>query len=103
MTIQYGTTTPVIMCPKPPIERDRWMVRGIQIMPNKGVVAVQLVSALMDGAVPKDRKDYRMNLAWSDVSDFPVGSATTLGKVIADMVESKAKTRGLLPSEATQV
>ena len=103
MTIQYGTSTPVTMCPRPPIDRDRWMVRGIQILPGKGMVAVQLVSALMDGTVAKDRKEVRMNLTWADVNDFPVGTATTLGKVLADMVESKAKARSLLPSEATQV
>ena len=103
MSIQYGTITPVTMCPKPPVDRDRWMVRGIQMLPNKGMVAVQIVSALMDGGVAKDRKDVRMNLTWADVSDFPVGSAATLGQVIADMVESKAKARSLLPSEATQV
>ena len=102
MTIRYNTAAPVQMCPAPVIDRDIWSVRNIHIMPEKGHVSTVIVSALLDGGVPKDRRNVTMSLTWADVQSFPVGSAVTFGELLADLIESKAKARGILPTEATQ-
>ena len=103
MSIQYGTSTPISISPTPPIDRDRWLVRNVQMQLGKNAVNVLLISALADGNTFKDRRELRMSLSWQDVADFPVSASTTLGQALADMIESKAKARGLIPDEAMQL
>ncbi len=101
MSVRFSTATPVETCPEPPIQRDRWLVNSIQIALEKNRVNIVVTNGLSDGQVIKDRRQVRATIAYDDIENYAVGTATTFGELLADMLENKLKSTGLMPDGAS--